>query len=50
MRSALTRTCLTADIASMLTRNRWVIKVNDYYYMTYTTSDNITILRSSVLT
>lgn len=29
---------------------RWVIKVDNYYYMTYTTNDNITILRSPVLT
>ncbi|GAB7347489.1 hypothetical protein MBLNU459_g4396t1 [Dothideomycetes sp. NU459] len=28
----------------------WVIRYGDYYYMTYTTNDNITILRSSVLT
>ncbi|KIX09779.1 uncharacterized protein Z518_00860 [Rhinocladiella mackenziei CBS 650.93] len=28
----------------------WVIRHDDYYYMTYTTNDNITILRSSVLT
>lgn len=28
----------------------WVVKNGDYYYMTYTTNDNVTILRSSVLT
>lgn len=28
----------------------WVIRHGDYYYMTYTTNDNITMLRSSVLT
>ncbi|KAL2416610.1 hypothetical protein ABEF95_006145 [Exophiala dermatitidis] len=28
----------------------WVIRHEGYYYMTYTTNDNITILRSSVLT
>ncbi|THW91277.1 Arabinanase/levansucrase/invertase [Aureobasidium pullulans] len=28
----------------------WVIRHGDYYYMTYTTNTNITILRSSVLT
>ncbi|KAK3709969.1 hypothetical protein LTR37_010588 [Vermiconidia calcicola] len=28
----------------------WVIRYEGYYYMTYTTADNITILRSSVLT
>lgn len=28
----------------------WVIKHQDYYYMTYSTNDNITILRSGVLT
>jgi len=28
----------------------WVIRDGDYYYMTYTTNDNVTILRSSVLT
>jgi len=28
----------------------WVVRSGDYYYMTYTTNDNITILRSSVLT
>merc|ERR1712036_26970 len=28
----------------------WVIQRNGYYYMTYTTNDNITLLRSPVLT
>ena len=28
----------------------WVVRHGDYYYMTYTTNDNVTILRSSVLT
>lgn len=28
----------------------WVIRYEDYYYMTYTTNDNITILRSPILT
>lgn len=28
----------------------WVVRYEDYYYMTYSTNDNITILRSSVLT
>ncbi|KAJ9617067.1 hypothetical protein H2200_000788 [Cladophialophora chaetospira] len=28
----------------------WVIRYEDYYYLTYTTNDNITILRSSELT
>lgn len=28
----------------------WVTHYGDYYYMTYTTNDNVTILRSSVLT
>lgn len=28
----------------------WVIRYEGYYYMTYTTSTNITILRSSILT
>ncbi|KAK1810520.1 hypothetical protein LTR12_015100 [Friedmanniomyces endolithicus] len=28
----------------------WVIRNGDYYYMTYTTNDNVTILRSSILT
>ena len=28
----------------------WVTRYEGYYYMTYTTSTNITILRSSVLT
>ncbi|KAI1621947.1 glycosyl hydrolase [Exophiala viscosa] len=28
----------------------WVTRHEDYYYMTYSTNDNITILRSSVLT
>ena len=28
----------------------WVIRDGDYYYMTYTTNDNITMLRSKALT
>ena len=28
----------------------FVVKVDDMYYMTYTTSTNITILRSPILT
>jgi len=28
----------------------WVTRYEGYYYMTYTTNDNVTILRSSVLT
>lgn len=28
----------------------WVVQHDGHYYMTYTTSDNVTILRSSVLT
>ncbi|TKA83283.1 hypothetical protein B0A55_00796 [Friedmanniomyces simplex] len=28
----------------------WVTRYGNYYYMTYTTNDNITILRSSILT
>jgi hypothetical protein len=28
----------------------WVIRYENYYYMTYTTNDNITILRCSILT
>ncbi|KAK7622194.1 alpha-N-arab-like proteininofuranosidase [Phyllosticta citricarpa] len=28
----------------------WVIRYNEYYYMTYTTADNITLLRSRILT
>ena len=28
----------------------WVIRYDGYYYMTYTTSTNVTILRSKILT
>ena len=28
----------------------WVIRYDGYYYMTYTTSTNVTILKSSILT
>lgn len=28
----------------------WVTRYEGYYYMTYTTNDNVTILRSSILT
>lgn len=28
----------------------WVVRYEDYYYMTYTTNDNITLLRSKILT
>jgi hypothetical protein len=38
------------DTGAQLTRDSWVTKVNGYYYMSYTTNDNITILRSPILT
>lgn len=37
-------------LAACLWLARFVVKVDDLYYMTYTTSTNITILRSPVLT
>jgi GH43 family beta-xylosidase len=33
-----------------LIRSRWVFRHNDYYYMTYTNNENITLYRSNVLT
>ena len=30
--------------------NRWVIRYEGYYYLTYTTNDNIVLLRSKILT
>ncbi|OAP61614.1 hypothetical protein AYL99_03817 [Fonsecaea erecta] len=40
----------TNPILNAMGADPWVIRYEDYYYMTYTTNDNITILRSSVLT
>ena len=40
----------TNPILDAVGADPWVIRYEGYYYMTYTTSDNITILRSSVLT
>lgn len=40
----------TNPILSTVGADPWVTRYEDYYYMTYTTNDNITILRSSVLT
>lgn len=40
----------TNPILNSVGADPWVIRHDGYYYMTYTTNDNITILRSSVLT
>ncbi|KAL2424185.1 hypothetical protein ABEF95_002391 [Exophiala dermatitidis] len=40
----------TNPILNSVGADPWVIRHEGYYYMTYTTNDNITILRSSVLT
>lgn len=40
----------TNPILDKIGADPWVIKHGNYYYMTYTTNDNITILRSTVLT
>lgn len=40
----------TNPILQKIGADPWVIKHQDYYYMTYTTNDNITILRSKILT
>jgi len=40
----------TNPILNEVGADPWVIRNGDYYYMTYTTSDNVTLLRSSVLT
>lgn len=40
----------TNPILSKVGADPWVIRSGDYYYMTYTTNDNVTLLRSSVLT
>lgn len=29
---------------------RWVIRYEGWYYMTYSTNDNVTLLRSQILT
>jgi hypothetical protein len=34
----------------VLTACRWVIRHDGYYYMTYTTNNDVTLLRSQVLT
>lgn len=43
-------TTYTNPILDKVGADPWVIRHGDYYYMTYTTNDNITILRSSTLT
>lgn len=43
-------TTYTNPILNKVGADPWVIQHGNYYYMTYTTNDNITILRSSVLT
>jgi len=40
----------TNPIYNQFGADPWVVKNGNYYYMTYTTNDNVTILRSSVLT
>ena len=40
----------TNPILNAVGADPWVIRYDGYYYMTYTTSTNITILRSHVLT
>lgn len=40
----------TNPILNKVGADPWVIRHGDYYYMTYTTNTNITILRSDVLT
>lgn len=30
--------------------HRWVIRYEGWYYMTYSTNDNVTLLRSQILT
>ncbi|KAF1356457.1 glycosyl hydrolase [Delphinella strobiligena] len=43
-------TTYTNPILSTVGADPWAIRYGRYYYMTYTTNDNITILRSSTLT
>ncbi|KAK4981823.1 hypothetical protein LTR66_009683 [Elasticomyces elasticus] len=40
----------TNPILNKVGADPWVIRHGDYYYMTYTTNDNITLLRSPLLT
>lgn len=40
----------TNPILNSFGADPWVIRHENYYYMTYTTNDNVTILRSSTLT
>ena len=40
----------TNPILNAVGADPWVIRHGGYYYMTYTTATNITILRSSILT
>jgi len=40
----------TNPILNAVGADPWVFHYNDYYYMTYTTSDNVSLLRSKVLT
>lgn len=47
---SITSTTYTNPILDAGGADPWVIRHGDYYYMTYTTATNITILRSSVLT
>ncbi|KAG9657846.1 Arabinanase/levansucrase/invertase, partial [Aureobasidium melanogenum] len=48
--SASNASTYTNPILDEVGADPWVIRHGDYYYMTYTTNSNITILRSSVLT
>lgn len=45
-----TDTTFTNPILKEFGADPWVVRYDGYYYMTYTTNDNVTILRSSVLT
>lgn len=48
--AATNATIYTNPILNEVGADPWVIRHGDYYYMTYTTNTNITILRSAVLT
>lgn len=45
-----TNATYTNPILNTVGADPWVTRHQNYYYMTYTTNDNITMLRSSTLT
>ncbi|KAK5941060.1 hypothetical protein PMZ80_006337 [Knufia obscura] len=43
-------TTYTNPVLEEVGADPWVVRSGDYYYITYTTQDNVTLLRSSILT